>query len=493
METVASLPPVRLIGFVAPPRLLAPEAVARVLGEKLRTLAGDGSIRLLARASLGSPADMLFAREVGRQKIPLSLLQPLEAHRFRETLPEPLRQEAEEIVARAAQVEIVPEMAWPDDALPLGVRLVDEADHLIIVTQKQAVVAPDTIAEILAYASTRGRPLIVIEEDGAGGAAERPVDAGEEEDDALAEEKHLARIFGEDPSPTPAPAELVRYFEACDAQAARQAPEVRSYLLNIVIANATAAMAGSISSSFPQTHLSSSILTVIKFTCILTGLIIFAVLTYRRSQNRWLEVRLKAEVCRSALATWCFPRPIGFGTAENLAELHELIQSIRYYRAVEPAPASTLEAFKAGYGRRRLADQYRYFRKHANHASRVSARFGPAYWVLAGLSLFTSFGAVIYQSVLGLPLRPGTWVNFYFQFIPAIGPALASWVLAFQAIQSVGRRRVRYREMERWMRHALLDLARCTSWETAFPVVERAEKLLLNEVAEWYLVSKYGK
>jgi hypothetical protein len=347
--------------------------------------------------------------------------------------------------------------------------------------------------EIIGYARNRGRPIFLIEE-AAGKVEAREVKAGVDEDAARPDDVRLARLFGDAPPAAQVPAELERYFHACDDQAARQAPRVRSYLLNIVLANATASLAGSVSGAFPQTPASGTFLTLIKFTCILAGLIIFGVMRYRQSQGRWLGLRLRAEICRSALATWRCPRLVPFGPAEEVTELRELIQSIRYFRARHrPRREATLEEFKSDYGVRRLGEQYEYFRSQAARAHRVSSRFGPAYWILSSLSLATATGAVIWQSVLHFPLLPGTAVNFFFAFIPAIGPALASWVMAFQAIQSVGRRQGRFGEMQHLTRQAMLDLARCSTWAAALPVVERAEKMLLNEVTEWYLVSKYGK
>jgi hypothetical protein len=309
------------------------------------------------------------------------------------------------------------------------------------------------------------------------------------------DEKKVALQFGEVPPPLSPPEELVQYFKANDDEASERAPQVRKYLLNIVVANATASLAGSVSGAFPNTPpVVATGLTVLKFICILTGLIIYGVMKHRQSQNRWLLVRLKAEICRSALATWRSPRAIGLAAAETIAELRPLVQSIRYYRALDrPAKKPTLQEFKADYGTRRLLDQYRYFRKHADRAHTISSRFGPAYTILVATSLLTATGAVVYQSVLGFPLRPGTVVNFFFSFIPAIGPALASWVMAFQAIESVGRRQSRFREMQHWMRQGMADLGRCTTWKAVYEVVDWCEKLLLNEVTEWYLVSKYGK
>jgi hypothetical protein len=492
METTAPLPPVRLVGFAGRQDLLDAPEVSRLIGEKLKALAA-GNERLLACSSLTGEADLLFAREALKLKLPLWLLLPVEKEKLLECLPESLRTGAAEVLALAAHAAVLEIDPGPERLLLLGFRLADRSDLLLVLTRKEQGTEADETEQIIAYAANRNRSVLVIEE-APGQVKTREIAEGPEKILAPLDVKKASEQFGDVPPPLSPPKELVQYFEACDKEATRRAPQVRKYLLNIVVANATAALAGSVSSAFPMPTGVQTGLTVLKFVCVLTGLIIYGVMNHRQSQNLWLIVRLRAEICRSALATWRAPRIIGLASAEQIPELHELVQSIRYFRALDrPAQEPTLQEFQADYGVNRLLDQWIYFNKHATRAHRISARFGPAYMILIALSLLTSTGAVVYQSVFHLPLRPGTAVNFYFQFIPAIGPALASWVMAFQAIESVGRRQARFREMEHWMRQAMEDLKRCRTWKATYELVDWAEKLLLNEVTEWYVVSKYGK
>jgi hypothetical protein len=494
MEITASLPRVRLVGFTGRQELLHPPEIARIIGEKLGALATGGE-RLLACASLTGEADLLFAREALRLKLPLWLLLPAAKETVIERLPEAMRAEARAVLAEAAQADVLETDPGPELPLTLGCRLAERSDLLLVVTRKGAETQLAEMEQVIAHASTRSRPVFAIEEfPDRVGTREISVEPEKALPDIDLEKVSPSDLFGDIPPPASPPGELVAYFEACDADATQRAPRVRKYLLNIVVANATAALAGAVTTAFRMPPPFFTLLNVLKFVCVLTGLIIYVVLRRRESENRWLIVRLKAEVCRSALATWRSPRMIGLASAEQIPELRALVQSIHYFRALHrPARAPTLQEFKADYGARRLLDQAKYFHKHATRARRISGRFGPAYIILIALSLLTATGAVVYQSVLGFPLRPGTLVNFFFQFIPAIGPALASWVMAFQAIESVGRRQARFREMEHWMRQAMEDLKRCRTWKATYELVEWAEKMLLNEVTEWYVVSKYGK
>jgi hypothetical protein len=492
METTAPLPPVRLVGFTGRQDLLDAPEVARLAGAKLKALAASGE-RLLACSSLTGEADLLFAREVLKLELPLWLLLPVEKEKLLESLPESMRAEAAGVLAGAAESAVLESDPGPERLLTLGFRLADRCDLLLVVARIAAGAELEETEQIITHAATRNRSVLVIEET-PGHVKTREIAEGREKTPSPLDVERASGQFGQVPPPMSPPRELVEYFEACDEEANQRAPQVRKYLLNIVLANATAALAGAVSSSFVMPPVVQTGLTVLKFVCVLTGVIIYATLRHRQSENLWLIVRLKAEVCRSALATWRSPRMIGLASAEQISELRGLVQSIRYFRALDrPEKEPALQEFKADYGVNRLLHQWKYFHQHATRAQRISARFGPAYITLVALSLLTSSGAVIYQSVLGFPLVPGTMVNFFFEFIPAIGPALASWVMAFQAIESVGRRQARFREMEHWMRQAMEDLKRCHTWKAAYELVEWAEKLLLNEVTEWYVVSKYGK
>jgi hypothetical protein len=492
MEAASSLPAVRLVGFTGRQDLLDAPEVARIVAGKLKALMGSGE-KLMACSSLTGEADLLFARQALELKLPLWLLLPVAKESLLEGLPDAMRAEAAGVLARAVQVLVLESDPGTDRLLTLGFRLAERSDLLLVVARIGAGLDLEETEHIIAHAANRNRAVLVIEET-AGHVKTRELAEGQAKVLPPLDVEKAKKQFGDVPPPTSPPGELVQYFEACDKEATRRAPRVRKYLLNMVVANATAALAGSVTVSFPMPPLMLTLLNVLRFFCVLTGLIIYFALRQRQSEDLWLIARLKAEVCRSALATWRSPRVIGLATAEQIPELHRLVQSVRYFRALDrPEKEPTLQEFKADYGVNRLLDQCKYFHEHAARARRISARFGPTYMGLVAGSLLTSMGAVVYQSVLGYPLDPGTFVNFFFQFIPAIGPALASWVMAFQAIESVGRRQARFREMEHGMRQAMEDLKRCHTWKATYELVEWAEKLLLNEVTEWYVVSKYGK
>ena len=76
---------------------------------------------------------------------------------------------------------------------------------------------------------------------------------------------------------------------------------------------------------------------------------------------------------------------------------------------------------------------------------------------------------------------------------PLACPALASYMRTCMAIEDVDRRIGQYRDLQAKMRLALVDLSFCGSWESLVRTVERTEKILLNELLEWYSVSRYAQ
>jgi hypothetical protein len=116
----------------------------------------------------------------------------------------------------------------------------------------------------------------------------------------------------------------------------------------------------------------------------------------------------------------------------------------------------------------------------------------PLYWVLSGSALVISAFTLVLQWTLGPAFTFVPAINFFIVIIPIAAPALASWIVALQAIEAVSRKKARFLEMERLMHQALIDLVHCRSWESVHVVVQRAERQLLGEVLEWQSFVKYS-
>jgi len=401
--------------------------------------------------------------------------------------------EFDQVLQKATKTEVLLPSPQLDAATRVRQKLVDEADVLLAVSDDVGTTASGDTAEVIAYATRRGRPVIHLRET-ASMVEVHDIKSDQDLTQPQLSIDQLEKMLGEPPAYPVFPDELTQYFHACDTLATRTAPRVRRYVLNIVLANAIASMAGAVASSFPHSAAEGTLLTVIKSGCIFLGLGIFAVLHHRQSQNRWLGLRLKAEVCRSAMATWHSPIAIEPLTADEVPELRQLIQALRYFRATQHHVHAdiSLEAFKAAYGTRRLVDQYRYFQRQVQSAIHLSSRLTPLYWFLSGSAFLVSGGSLVLQSFCGQHDAPGRWMNLIFVVVPIVGPALASWIIAWQAIESVSRKKARFVEMGRLMHQAVVDLIHCHSWEAVQYVVKKAERQLLTEVLEWYSFVKYS-
>jgi hypothetical protein len=275
------------------------------------------------------------------------------------------------------------------------------------------------------------------------------------------------------------------------------------------LANAVAAMAGTVQLVFEPDRVGviytgqiswdvlKTILIVIKFGCVGVGAAIFVILQVRKSQTRWVNARLQAEMCRSARATWRFPYWTDALATAGQPAARETLQFLRYVRARQPALEPVpLEQLKADYGINRLQDQFHYYKGKADSASALSGWLKPLYSMFTALSILAAIVSLLYPHLVDRrhesPL-PGTVSYFILGFVPIMAPAFASWLLAWEAIETLGRQKSRYREMQVSLHRALADLVQAESPEAVDEIVERTERMLLSEVQEWYSFIKYSK
>jgi hypothetical protein len=486
MNTSFDLRPVHIVGFSSQRSLRNPGAMLEELRNQLKKMELPER-RLMAISSLAGPTDLLFAKEAIDQEIPLVLILTASRENLRQSFSGPDALAFDEVLNRATQAETLARSPEVEATTHVGQRLVDGSDVLIAVSDYTETQTAGDTAEVISYALRRGRPVIHLKES-TDGVSVRELSPEHDQSENQESILHLEKLLGEPLAPAVIPDELFDYFKACDKQATNTAPKVRRYALNIVLANAVAAVAGSVYSSFHHSEIVGIILTVIKFGCFLLGLVIFAVLKHRQSRNHWLGWRLKAEVCRSAIATWSSPIPVEPLTADEVPELRDLIQSLRYFRALyhKAHGEISLEAFKASYGTRRLIDQYRYFHSQALSAANMSGRLSPIYWLFNTGALIVSGFTLVLQGIYGQTTIKNPSLNYLFIMLPAMAPAIASWIISWQALESVGRKKARFMEMEKLMHQSLVDLVHAHTWEAVQHVVKKAERQLLREVLEWH-------
>jgi NAD(P)H-dependent FMN reductase len=181
-------PPVLVVGFSGKREIPDPARVAAGIDAALEwilraTGSAAGGRPLVALSAVAEGADTLFAEAVLARGIPWRLILPFPPADFFAAFASPAaRERAEKLAARAGSIEF-PETA--PDGLPVrpldpdpdekrctdaaharcGVRLVDAADMLVIVTDGAPARGPGGSSEILQNARARGKPCVVIHRD----------------------------------------------------------------------------------------------------------------------------------------------------------------------------------------------------------------------------------------------------------------------------------------------------------------------------------------
>ena len=509
MNDVSSLEKVCLIAFCGPAAPRRPEELAAQFQARWKELT-RGSPRILAMTQLASEADRLFARQALDLQVPLVVILPQPMEEWRKQLSPEECAEVEPLVAKAKSVDLA-ETRVPFSAAR---KLVDEAD--IVWVFERDDVSSDETSLVIERAQRNGREIHLLRETESALRLD-PVAAGAVQLPGAAGVDVMVAGLGTPSTPAACPAELTRYYAACSAVADTVAPVYRKYFHHTVFANAIAAMAATVQLVFitgpvdnhpvpfpfgiplsvPLAVLATT-LTVIKFACLGLGMVIILTMKYRKSQQRWIDARLRTEMCRSAIITWQLPRLTQALEMDGQPAARDTVQFLRYLRAVSgPVDQLPLEKFKTNYGILRLKHQYNYYKGKADKADALSARLTPAYTICTFGAFAVSVIALAYPHFIDRhnhhPPVPGTWSYFLLDFIPIVAPACATLILGFEAIETLGRNRARYRELQELLSRALADLVAADSWPALEGVVERSEKILLSEVWEWYCFVKYSK
>jgi hypothetical protein len=500
METARET--VRIVGFYGTTVPARPELLIGSIREWFARRRRETE-RVMAMTQLVSPAERLFAREMLALQIPLVVMLSAPETELQKSTPPETWREIDFLLRGGARSEVlrgdsIAKSAWH--------QLVEEVDVLLVSYDGKVSLKEDRLIQ---HAKRTGREVILIDERSEAPPTEAAAldPAGSwSELDFKALLHTLKRPAGE----PGIPAELDSYSKGCSVEADRVAPAYRKYYLNIVLANAVAAVAGTVNVVFAPpvpppgfyVHLPGGIhlgflehvLVGIKFACVTLGLVIFFTLQVRKSQSRWINARLKAEMCRSAEATWPF---LTEALAMNgQAEAHETLRFLRYVHTVAaPAPVDSAQ-FKAQYAYRRMWDQFHYYRKQGDRAAMLSRWLKPLYWIFSALSILCAIASLLYPHIgrhHGQPPQPGSLSYYLLGFIPIMAPSFASWILSWDAIETLGRRKARYREMEHNLYRQLGELIQADSRDAVDEVVERTEKMLLNEVLEWYSFIRYSK
>jgi hypothetical protein len=208
--------------------------------------------------------------------------------------------------------------------------------------------------------------------------------------------------------------------------------------------------------------------------------------------------RLKAEYCRSVLATWHCVGTIEPIPLHAIPELRDLAQANLFLRLNKNSHSEIdVKTFRAAYAHHRVMDQLAFFKRQCEKAQAQGRLLRSLSWLFTIAAVFFSCLLLYMHIHYGLGIEKLSLIKRSFMVLldvsPLACPALASYMRTCMAIEDVDRRIGQYRDLQAKMRLALVDLSFCGSWESLVRTVERTEKILLNELLEWYSVSRYAQ
>lgn len=489
-NTPSSLRPYWLVGLTGHRHLSQPDAVGQALVTLLGSLRAEINGSLGAVSSIAIGADTLFARAALSLTLPWRALLPAPAAEFRNDFEEQDWQVAEQLLAQAVEVDIRVTPSTKNEAyLECGMDTVDQSDLLIAVWDEQPARGTGGTGEIVAYARSLKKPLIllnpetlVIRREGLEG---HPF--------ADHEMEYLNALPDDSPAALPAssiaPESLLRFFGKVDRMAARIAPNFRRWVASSIVINtcATILVASSIAFALRLPLLDAAIFLL---TVSAMGAVLY--LKFRKVHERWIHCRVAAEICRSAIATWEMPQlvlPAIPGQIEAFARLKTSIRMM--HLCSRPAVTPEIELLRQRYINGRIDDQARYHHARSVHLATMRQRLMVLFWVCSVFAVTRSVFVGLFGTE-GLSVETARTVS---RFLPLALPCLAGCALALISVFDLNRQLARSREMEAFLVSAREQTAACQSVFALQRAIGRTEHFLAREIADWYTLSqepRYG-
>jgi hypothetical protein len=475
------LPSTVAIGFTGH-RVLADEAKCResiLAWLKGRKAAASGLVYGVSSVAAG--ADLLFAESCIQLALPLCVLLPMPAEEFRKDFDEAGWSRAEQILARAASVEVTGGNQSREECYyECGVETVHQSRLLLALWDGRPSQGLGGTEDVVAFARGIGRPVAWLHS--ATGEL-RILGGGAKGEDAGDPELEFLNGLPEPRAPlgTDGPEALARaWFQKVDESATRCAPQFRRLAAIPIIFTAAAAVFSGAGSWARGVGIWLTIGTVLG----VLAPVLPVALRLGRRQVLWVRTRTAAEVCRSVLAFWSTPTPYEAIGPEVVPELSGALMSLNFLKVLDRGRGeASLGEFKQRYRRERVAGQIEYFLRHAAQSAAEARRYRAAVWICVGLA--SASNAWLFASAhLNGRFGPGPWkpwlalgASFAFQIATVAG--------ALRAINDCDRRRQRYRELHEQLGRWDAQLEASRTWRSVLRVAGQIERALLAELIEW--------
>ena len=303
MAASDQLPVFHVVGFTGHRQLKDTTGAARAIRETLHALQREGRGEWIAVSSIAAGSDLLFVREALHAKLAWHALLPLAPGEFQRDFQPEEWKTVQALLAEAEQVRVATESGTREDAyLDCGVETAHLCDVLIAVWDGEPARGKGGTAEIVAYARSIEKPLVLID-------ANTLAVSRHHFDKLRRDDEHLVNLNALPPAaggwgdnPFDAPAAIFAFQQKCDHAATRGAPHFRRLIVGTVILHMVATLVAAGALSF---DLHFPVLPWLKLLCLVGALGVAVVLhRHQHSLKNWVHCRLAAEFCRSALATW---------------------------------------------------------------------------------------------------------------------------------------------------------------------------------------------
>jgi len=491
MSTPSEIPLFHVVGFSGHRQIADPvglgEAIAAALGDLRNRTHGEW----LGLSSVAEGGDQLFIARVRALGMSWHAILPLPRAEFAKDFPPAEWRTVEAILDGAEHVRVITENGTREDAyLDCGMATVDGADVLLAVWDGEPARGRGGTADVVAYARSLGRPLILIDSNTLAVSREN-LQKLERFDASLAMLNRLpATHVGEAGNPFKAPASIFAFQQKCDHAASRGAPQFRRLIVLTVLLHVAATLIAAAALAY---NLHLAVVPWMKLLCLVGALGVALLLRHHHhSRYNWVRCRLAAEFCRSLLATWGLPRAAPLFEDLDLPEVRGLSRALHILHSrsanTQPVP---MEEFKSIYLEKRIEDQLAYYRRQEARALPMFGRLKLGFWIATILALSCTLAyAVCHTAGLGVP----EWVPpTVFYFLPISLPIVAAALISLISINDLQRRVARYREMQLVLEESQKRVAFCQTWNSLERVVLRTERALLQEVIEWHSLTSFAE
>lgn len=478
------LPAVLGIGFSGH-RTLREEARCRqAILDFLREQQTKSSGHVYGISSAAAGGDLLFAESCLELGIPLRVLLPMEREEFREDFDATSWARAEEVLRRAASVEVT---AGSEDRreqfYDCGVLTVQQSQLLLALWNGQSSRGMGGTAEIVSFAETIGRPVVWLHSETGevqvrnGGAAGKTLD-----DPELNFLNNLSDAGAERGSGDPSSLAQA-WFAKVDANASRLAPVARRLASVPVLYTAAAALF----SAFAAHAQNAAAWLGVSMALGVFAVVLPPMLGLDSRQRKWARTRTAAEVCRSFLAMWNAPQTYDVIGPEMLPDLSGVLTSLGYLQLRdEKRKTVSLEQFRKEYGEKRLEDQIGYFADKAAGATREARIYRGLTWGSGALAVLTAGWLFAGRGHLPFSRR---WMELLISTLFQMATVAGALVV----INDCDRRRERYRELEQWLRNWVPQFRSLQTWSSLLQVAVRVERALVVELLEWRSLMRHAK